>query len=118
MGKMDNIGGTGYDMLYIDVENHEDSAGNKINKQKVVDSINNFLDSFDSFKVVSYNEKDFEMNPEKTDAKVTFSVHYKGLYENSSESHSYTGDGCFKLKPSEYGGWEMYHINLPGLILA
>ena len=118
MGKMKNIGGTGYDMLYVDIENHRDSNGNKIDKQKIIDSINNFLDSFDSFKIVTYDEKNFEINQEKTDAKVTFTIHFRGLYENISETYDFRGDGCFKLKPSEYGGWEMYHIDLPGLIIG
>lgn len=118
MGKMENIGGSGYDLLYIDTENHKDSTGNKIEKQKVVDCINNFLDSFDKFEVVTYNEKTFEINQEKSDAHVTFSIHYKGLFESSSETVEFRGDGCFRLKPSEYGGWEMYHIDLPGLTIA
>jgi hypothetical protein len=115
MAKMENIGGTGYDMLYVDTENHKDPNGNKIDKQKVIDCINNFLDSFDSFEVVTYDEKTFEINEEETDAKVTFTIHFKGLSENSSETYDVRGDGCFKLKPGEYGGWEMYHIDLPGL---
>ncbi len=118
MGKMENIGGTGYDMLYVDTDNNKDSAGNKLDKQNVIDSINNFLDTFDSFEVVTYVEKTFEINPEKTDAIVTFTIHYKGLYENSSEAFDFKGDGCFKLKPSKYGGWDMYHVNLPGLNIA
>lgn len=118
MGKMENIGGTGYDMLYVDIENQRDSVGNKIDKQKIVDSVNNFLDSFDKFEIVTYNEKHFEINQEKTDAKVTFAIHYKGIYENSSEIYDFKGDGCFKLKPSKYGGWEMYHVDLPGLTIV
>jgi len=118
MAKMENIGGDGYDLLYVDTENHQDSAGSKIDKQKVVNCINNFLDSFDKFEVVTYNEKTFEINQEKTDAKVTFTIHFKGLFENSSETYDFRDDGCFKLKPGEYGGWEMYHIDLPGLSIA
>ena len=118
MRKMENVGGTGYDMLYVDTDHYEDSVGNIIEKQKVVDKINNFLDTFDLFEVVTYNEKTFEINPEKTDAKVTFTVHFKGLFENNSETFNFRGDGCFKLKPSEYGGWGIYHIDLPGLNVA
>jgi hypothetical protein len=118
MSKMENIGGDGYDLLYIDTKNHKDSNGNTVDKQKVIDSINHFLDSFDKFEVVSYNEKTFEINQEETDAKVTFTIHYKGLFENSSETHDFRGEGCFKLKPSEYDGWEMYYIDLPGLTIG
>lgn len=118
LGKMENIGGVGYDLLYVDTENHQDSAGNKIDKQKVVDSINHFLDSFDKIEVSAYNEKTFEINQEKTDARVTFSIHFKGLYENGSKTYDFKGDGCFKLRPGEYGGWEMYHIDLPGLSMG
>jgi len=115
---MENIGGTGYDMLYVDTDNHKDSVGNKVDKQNVIDCINNFLDSFDSFEVVTYDEKTFEINREETDAKVTFTIHFRGLYENNSQTYDFRGDGCFKLKPGEYGGWEMYHIDLPGLTIA
>jgi len=118
MAKMENIGGTGYDMLYVDTDNHKDSVGNKVDKQKVIDCINHFLDSFDKFEVVSYDEKTFEINQEKTDAQITFTIHYRGLYENSSKTYDFKGDGCFKLKPGEYGGWEMYHIDLPGLVIG
>lgn len=118
MGKMENIGGDGYDLLYIDTENHQDSDGNKIDKQKVVNCINSFLDSFDTFEVVTYNEKTFEINQEETDAKVSFTLHYRGLYENSSETFDFKGDGNFWLKPGQYGGWEMYHIDLPGLTIT
>jgi len=118
LGKLDNIGGTGYDMLYVDTDNHKDSVGNKVDKQNVIDCINNFLDSFDSFEVVTYDEKTFEINREETDAKVTFTIHFRGLYENNSQTYDFRGDGCFKLKPGEYGGWEMYHIDLPGLTIA
>ncbi|WP_372949028.1 hypothetical protein [Mariniphaga sp.] len=118
MGKMENIGGEGYDLLYINIENYKDSAGNHIEKQKVVNCINYFLDSFDKFEIVTYNEKKFEINEEETDAEVTFTIHYRGLYETSSKTYDFRGDGCFKLKPSEYGGWEMYHIDLPGLTIG
>jgi hypothetical protein len=84
----------------------------------VVDCINNFLDTFDLFEVVTYDEKTFEINQEQTDAKIIFTSHYKGLYENSNKTFDFKGNGCFKLKPSEYGGWEMYHIDLPGLSIV
>ncbi len=115
MGKMENFGGTGYDMLYVDTDKHENSAGNRVDKQIVIDSINNFLDAFDSFEVVSYEENDFELNQDETDAKVTFTIHYRGLFVKGKETYDFTGDGCFRLRPSEYGGWEMYFIDLPGL---
>ena len=118
LGKMENFGGTGYDMLYVDTNHYEDSAGNIIEKQRVVDKINNFLDSFDLFEVVTYNVKTFDINTEQTDAKVTFTVHFNGLNENSSEAYDFRGDGCFKLKPGECGDREMYHIDLPGLTIA
>jgi hypothetical protein len=118
LGKMKNVSGTGYDLLYIGTDNFKDSDGNSIEKQRVIDSINNFLNSFDSFEVVTYDEKTFEINREETDAKVTFTIHFRGLYKNNSETYDFRGDGCFKLKPGEYGGWEMYHIDLPGLTIA
>ena len=67
---------------------------------------------------MTYSEKTFEINQKETDAKVTFAIHFKVLYESSNKYSDFRGDGCFKLKPSEYGGWEMYHIDLPGLIIG
>lgn len=118
MKKMQNIGGEGYDMLYIDLDAYRDSENKIIDKQRVVKSLNNFLDTFDSFEIVSYNEKTSDINKEKNDALISFSIHYVGLDNNSGTKCDFQGDGCFKLKPSEYGGWSIYHIDLPGLTIA
>lgn len=118
MRKMKNIGGTGYDILYVDTDNHKNSAGKKVDKQIVIDCINNFLDAFDSFEVISYKENDFEIDQNETHAKVTFTIHYQGLYAKSPDTYDFKGAGCFKLKPCEYGGWEIYFIDLPGLRIA
>jgi len=37
------------------------------------------------------------------------------LFENGSEAYDFKGHGCFKLKPAKYDGWDIYHIDLPGL---
>lgn len=58
-----------------------------------------------------------DIDEDQTNAKVNFFIHYKGLFDKSSEAINFKGDACFKLKPSEYGGWDMYHIDLPGLTI-
>jgi hypothetical protein len=115
MAKMKNIGGHGYDMLYVDSENYMDSKGVSIAKNKVENAINNFLASFDSFKIISNEINNIEINDNETNATINFNIDYKGLFNNSKETFNFNGNACFKLKPSEYGGWSIYHIDLPGL---
>lgn len=115
MAKMKNIGGEGYDMLYVDTENYMDSKGVSITQYKVVDTINNFLASFDYFEIVSKKINNIEINDNETDSTVNFYIDYKGLFNNSKETFNFNGNASFKLKPSEYGGWNIYHIDLPGL---
>lgn len=115
MAKIENIGGEGYDLLYVDSENYKDAKGVSISQNKVVNTINNFLASFDSFEIVSNEINSIEINDNETAATVNFYIDYKGLFNNSKETFNFNGNACFKLKPSEYGGWSIYHINLPGL---
>lgn len=115
MAKMENIGGDGYNLLYIDTENYRNSKDEKLDKKVVIEKINNFLDSFDYFEILSNEIKNITINNDKNDAQIDFYIHYKGRFNNRSESISFKGNGQFNLKPSEYGGWDMYHINLPGL---
>ena len=115
LAKMKNYGGDGYDLLYIDKENYKDAKGEAIEKKTVVDTINNFLASFDSFEIIKNDIKSIEINDEETDAVVNFNIEYKGLFNNSTETCDFKGNASFKLKPSEYGGWSIYHIDLPGL---
>lgn len=115
MGKMENIGGDGYDILYVDEKNFKGVNGDKIEENKVVEDINNFLDSFDSFEIDHYAIKSLYINEEETNSEVLFTIHYKGMFEGSHKTCDFNGEGCFKLKPSEYGGWGIYYINMPGL---
>lgn len=115
LAKSKNIGGDGYDLLYIDTNNYLNAEGNPLSKEHVKNSINNFLHSFDHFEIVSNEIKNIAINEEKTDAKLTFDIHYKGCFNKSKEFADFKGSGTFRLKPSEYGGWDIYHITLPGL---
>ena len=115
MAKMKNIGGDGYDMLYIDTKNYFDTDGKKVEEDKVKSNINNFLNSFDYFKIISNELVEININKDKTDAQLTCNIHYKGCFKNSSEFITFTGNGIFKLKPNTYSGWDIYHINIPGL---
>ncbi len=115
MGKMDNVGGEGYDLLYVDDEHFEDSNGKSLDSNYVVERLNHFLASFDSFEVVSKTFEPLIINEQETEATASFYVHYKGYLNEGRDSIHYEGEGCFKLHPSEYGGWSIYHITLPGL---
>lgn len=117
MAKMENIGGKGYDMLYVDTANYIDAEGAVMDESNVVDNINNFLSSFDSFEIITNEIKHIEIDKDQKDAMVSFVIHYKGLFDKRNEAIDFKGDGCFKLRPCEYGGWSIYHINLPGLTI-
>lgn len=118
MGKMKNIGGEGYDLLYIDEQNFCDIDGNTIDKEKVIKSINTFLDSFDSLSIVTYDVKSLAINKEEEDACVDFHICYRGVFDGTAQYVEYKGDGSFKLHPSEYGGWSIYQIDMPGLKIS
>lgn len=115
LGKSENIGGTGYDLLYIDTKNYQNSEGTQIDEEIVLKKINNFLDSFDHFEIISIEIIDISINKEETNALLTFKTNYEGCFENNEESFVFKGNGEFKLKPSEYGGWDIYNIKMPGL---
>lgn len=115
LAKMKNIGGEGYDLLYIDKENFVDSDGKNPGKKQVKKRINTFLDTFDYFEVVSNEIMAVNINQEQTDAKLIFDIEYKGCFNNSPECITYKGRGNFWLKPSKYGGWSIYRIDMPGL---
>lgn len=50
------------------------------------------------------------------DKKIDNGLKKKELEEKYGASFS-KDRGCFKLKPSEYGGWDIYHITMPGLTI-
>ncbi len=110
-----NVSGTGYDLLYIDTNNFMDLNNNRIDKGTIEKQITDFLNSFDYFKLVSNEIADININEQETDAELIFSIHYEGCFNNNPESIKYKGDGTLNLKPSEYGGWDIYNINMPGL---
>ena len=115
MGKMKNVGGKGYDLLNIDTENFTDLKGDNPGKKKVIKSMNTFLDAFDYFDVTANEIKDVTINKDKTDAKLIAAIVYKGCFNNSPESVIFKGMGNFRFRPSVYGGWDIYYIDLPGL---
>lgn len=117
MGKMDNIGGDGYDLLYIDTKNYQDANGNKLKEESVINKINNFLNSFDYFKVHLNEIISINFNEDKTSAELYFEIEYFGNYTNRKDAAVFKGNGMAKLKPSEYDGWDIYHIDLPGLVI-
>jgi hypothetical protein len=117
MAKMENVGGKGYDLLYIDTGYYIDSNGKNIDKEKVVKTINSYLDSFDYFEFISKEIKSISINKDETDANLTFEIEYKGCFNNSPEFMINKGTGYLRLKSGKYGGWDIYHISLPGLVI-
>lgn len=117
MGKMKNVGGEGYDLLYIDTENFIDSKGNNPGKKKVIKNINTFLDAFDYFDITVNEINDLVINIDETDAKLTAEIEYRGCFNNSSESLIFKGIADFRFRPGSYGGWDIYYIDMPGLLV-
>lgn len=118
LGKSENIGGTGYDMLYIDTDNYQDDEGNILEKDYVETTINNFLNSFDFLEVINNEICNIEINEEKTKATLSANIHFKGSFKGRPEYEEFKGKGTFLLKPSKYGGWDMFHIDMPGLDIS
>lgn len=117
LGKSPNIVREGYDMLYIDTENHLNKNGEKMDSIAVETFLNNFLNTFDFFTIESHKIISIDINSEKNDALLNFNIHYIGCFNKSFETITFKGNGTFKLKPSEYGGWNIYSIDMPGLSL-
>lgn len=117
MKKVENIGGEGYDLLYIDTESYLNNEGQLLDRIYVEKTINNFLDSFDSFEFSKNDTLEISVNNEETRAIVKVDVAYKAYYNNSREWNEYQGIAHFKLRPSKYGGWSIYNFNIPGLVL-
>lgn len=116
MSKEENYGvDGGYDMLYVDFDYYKDANGNILGEETVRSCINNFLDSFDSFKIRSNQIKSIDINNEENDAVVNFYIQYQGILDQSNDKFEFEGDASFKLRPSVYGGWSIYNINMPGL---
>ncbi len=115
MAKRENVGGEGYDLLYVDKNNYRNAKGEILDKNELIKTINTFLESFDYFDFITNEIEDVAFNENKTDAMLTFEIEYKGCFNNSPEFITYKGKGYFKFKPCEYGGWDIYHISMPGL---
>lgn len=112
-----NVDGSGYDLLYVDTKNYRNKKNEHIDEEVVLKKVNDFLRSFDYFEIVSNEIQEIKINEEETDAHIDFKIHFNGRYHNNSESVVFHGNGFFKLNPSEYGGWDIYHINMPGLAI-
>jgi len=115
LAKMENISGDGYDLTYIDTKKYKDIKGIKLKEDTVIKKINHFLNSFDYIKILSNDIREITINEEKTNAKIKSNIHYQGCFNHNKEKITYQGKGIFRLKPSEYGGWDIYHLDIPGL---
>ncbi|MEA3447573.1 MAG: hypothetical protein U9Q98_03865 [Bacteroidota bacterium] len=114
MAKMENIGGKGYDLLYIDTDNYMDTAGNKIPKKEIEKRINTFLKAYDSFEFIKQEITGIQINDKENDALAIMDVNYKAWVDKGKVSENYQGKANFRLRPSEYGGWSIYSIDMPG----
>ncbi len=117
INKHEDVSGNGYDFLYLDHKNYVAPKNKKINEKIVIKKITDFMDSFDFFNLISKEIKNISINKAQTSAQLEFYIHYEGKYENSSEAITFKGKGTFSLKPSEYGGWDIYCIDMPGVMI-
>jgi hypothetical protein len=117
MKKWKGFGGDGYDLLYVDINGFLGQDGRAVGAMAVRAKIYSFLDAFDFFEVRSNQIERLVINQDKTDAELHFNVVYDGCYDGCQERSSFNGKGFFRLKPSEYGGWGIYAIDMPGLVI-
>ena len=108
-----NIDGDGYDLLYIDTENYINSSGERVPQKEIEKKINNFLASYDHFEIINNEIIDLAINEEETDSEVKLKLHYKAWIAKG-EYQEYNGIAKLKLRPSPYGGWSIYKIDMPG----
>ncbi|MGM0624785.1 MAG: hypothetical protein ACQES0_02775 [Bacteroidota bacterium] len=114
MGKDKNIDGKGYDLVYIDTDNYMDTAGNKIPKMEIEKRINNYLKAYDSFEFIKQEITGIQIHEEENDALAVMDVAYKAWLDQGKVSEDHQGKANFRLRPSEYGGWAIYSIDMPG----
>ncbi|MFO7878642.1 MAG: hypothetical protein R6V52_01210 [Bacteroidales bacterium] len=114
MAKMENIGGEGYDLLYIDTDDYLDTSGKSIPKTEIENRINTFLKAYDSFEILKEDITDIRINEEENDALAVMDVAYKAWLDQGKVSEDHQGKANFRLRPSEYGGWAIYSIDMPG----
>jgi hypothetical protein len=117
MKKWKGFGGNGYDLLYVDINDFLDRDGMAVDAKTVESKINSFLDSFDFFDLHSHQIERLVINPNKTDAELHFQVVYDGCFDGCPDQFPFNGKGLFRLRPSEYGGWGIYAIDMPGLVI-
>ncbi|MEF8811567.1 MAG: hypothetical protein V5A47_11630 [Bacteroidales bacterium] len=115
MNKSEDVMNGGYDFLYLDDEKYVDSKGRKKEGELVKKKITDFLDSFDYFNLLMEEIKDIRINEEKTSAELDFYIHFDAYYGGTSGKMTFKGKGNFWLRPGEYGGWSIYHMNMPGI---
>ena len=115
LGKADHVGGSGYDLLYIDTEEFVNKDNKKLEQEDIIHYLNNFLNTFDYFTIESHRISKVKISQEENEAILEFAIHYAGRFNKCSDTVSFKGDGLFKLRPSKYGGWNIYFIDMPGI---
>jgi hypothetical protein len=115
MDKKKDFTGSRYELLFINTKDYKNRYGDRVEEQMVIERISNFLESFDYFKIVSREIKEIAVNEDESDAQLTFEIHYEGCFDHGYETIPFIGNGLLKLAPGEYGGWDVYHIDMPGL---
>jgi hypothetical protein len=87
-------------------------------KKKALEKINLFLSFYSAFKVEKFEITHFEINNEKTLAKVGFNLKYIAIIDGSNERQIFDGSGTAVLKDEfESNWWSVYELKMPGLII-
>jgi len=114
MGKVYDEDMKSYDLLYIDTDDYLDAEGKPIPKAEIEKRINTFLKAYDSFEILKEEISDIQINEKEDDALAIMDVGYKAWLDEGKVSETHQGKAKFKLRPSRYGGWSIYSIDMPG----
>lgn len=117
MKKWQAYGGGEYDLMCLDINGFLDKDGVAVDAPTVKSKINSFLDAFDYFEVRSQQIERLDISQTKTDAELHFRVVYVGCFDGCPDKFPFDGTGLFRLRPSKYGGWDIYAIDMPGLVI-
>jgi len=87
-------------------------------EKKALEKINLFLSFYSGFEIEKFEITHFEINDEKTAAKVNFDLKYCAIIDGSNERQIFDGSGNAVLKNEfECNEWSVYELSMPGFII-
>jgi len=102
-------------LLCSEIKISDDSI---ITAEEVLRKINAQRSFYSKFEIEQFEISLFEINDEKTIAKVDFDLKYSAIIDGTKERHLFNGKGNAVLK-NEYDSnwWTIYQFNAPGFVI-